>query len=99
MKAVIAKRTREIRPSGMTRGACGIVPAMGAGLRPAGKPAEMPPPPYSDMRRTSIPTPIVSKATLTDAQAADLLAGKYYFNLHTSTHPKRELRGQVERVK
>jgi hypothetical protein len=44
-------------------------------------------------------SPITSKATLTDAQAADLLAGKYYFNLHTQANPKGELRGQVEKAK
>ncbi|TKT72423.1 CHRD domain-containing protein [Afipia massiliensis] len=34
-------------------------------------------------------------ATLTDAQAADLLAGKYYINIHTAAHPGGEIRGQV----
>lgn len=34
-------------------------------------------------------------ATLTDAQAADFLAGKYYVNIHTATHPAGEIRGQV----
>ncbi|MET0657012.1 MAG: CHRD domain-containing protein [Steroidobacteraceae bacterium] len=44
-------------------------------------------------------SPITSKATLTDAQAADLLAGKYYLNFHTQANPKGELRGQVEKAK
>ena len=35
------------------------------------------------------------KATLTDAQAADLLAGKYYVNVHTAANPGGEIRGQV----
>jgi len=45
MKVMIANRTREIRPSGMTRGACGIVLIMGVGLRPVGKSTESPPDP------------------------------------------------------
>ncbi len=34
-------------------------------------------------------------ATLTDAQAADLAAGKYYINVHTAANPGGEIRGQV----
>jgi hypothetical protein len=34
-------------------------------------------------------------ATLTDAQIADLTAGKWYFNIHTAAHPGGEVRGQV----
>ncbi|MDI1262799.1 MAG: CHRD domain-containing protein [bacterium] len=45
------------------------------------------------LNATSIP--IVGAATLTDAQAADLLAGKYYINIHTATYPGGEIRGQV----
>jgi hypothetical protein len=36
-------------------------------------------------------------ATLTDAQAADLVAGRYYVNIHTAAHPDGEIRGQVEK--
>ena len=39
--------------------------------------------------------PIEGSVTLTEAQAADLLAGKYYFNVHTDTNKGGELRGQV----
>lgn len=40
-------------------------------------------------------SPIDGDATLTDEQAADLLAGKWYFNLHTAANPSGEVRGQV----
>jgi hypothetical protein len=36
-------------------------------------------------------------ARLTDAQAADLLAGHYYAEVHTAVHPGGEIRGQVIR--
>lgn len=35
------------------------------------------------------------EATLTDAQAADLRAGKWYFNIHTAANKPGEIRGQV----
>ena len=37
-------------------------------------------------------------ATLTDAQATDLMAGKYYINVHTAAHPDGEIRGQVQKA-
>ncbi len=40
-------------------------------------------------------SPAEGSATLTDAQAADLLAGKYYINIHTQANPGGEIRGQV----
>ena len=40
-------------------------------------------------------SPVEGSATLTDAQAADLMAGKYYVNIHTSANPGGEIRGQV----
>ena len=40
-------------------------------------------------------SPIEGKATLTAAQMADLLAGRWYVNLHTAAHPTGEVRGQV----
>jgi hypothetical protein len=40
-------------------------------------------------------SPAEGSATLTDAQAHDLLAGKYYVNVHTAANPGGEIRGQV----
>jgi CHRD domain len=40
-------------------------------------------------------SPVSGSATLTDAQAADLVAGKYYINIHTAANPGGEIRGQV----
>ena len=40
-------------------------------------------------------SPVEGSATLTDAQAADLTAGKYYVNIHTAANPGGEIRGQV----
>jgi CHRD domain-containing protein len=40
--------------------------------------------------------PLQGSATLTDAQAADLMAGKWYVNIHTANNPNGELRGQLQ---
>ena len=40
-------------------------------------------------------SPVEGSATLTAAQAADLVAGKYYVNIHTAANPGGEIRGQV----
>lgn len=44
---------------------------------------------------TVTPSPIKGAATLTDAQIADLNAGKWYFNVHTAANPGGEIRGTV----
>ena len=40
-------------------------------------------------------SPFEGSAILTDAQAADLLAGRLYVNIHTAAHKAGEIRGQV----
>ncbi|MCP3384522.1 CHRD domain-containing protein [Bradyrhizobium sp. CCGUVB4N] len=40
-------------------------------------------------------SPAEGSATLTDAQASDLQAGKLYVNIHTAANPGGEIRGQV----
>lgn len=47
---------------------------------------------------TAASSPFTGEATLDDAKAADLAAGKLYFNLHTAANPKGEIRGQLERA-
>ena len=39
--------------------------------------------------------PMTGTATLTDAQITDLLAGKYYVNVHTEQNKGGEIRGQL----
>lgn len=45
---------------------------------------------------TAAASPFTGEATLDAAKAADLEAGKMYFNIHTAANPKGEIRGQVE---
>jgi hypothetical protein len=40
---------------------------------------------------------IQGEAVLTQAQADDLAAGRWYFNIHTAANPNGEIRGQMRR--
>ena len=42
-------------------------------------------------------SPMEGSATLTDQQAADLMAGRWYVNVHTEANKAGELRGQMTR--
>ena len=44
-------------------------------------------------------SPMDGSATLTAAQEADLLAGKWYINVHTDANKNGEIRGQVVKAK
>jgi len=41
------------------------------------------------------PAPVGQNATLSEEQANELMAGQYYFNIHTEKNPTGEIRGQV----
>ena len=43
-------------------------------------------------------SPIKGTATLTDAQMSDLMAGRWYANVHTGANPAGEIRGQLTRA-
>lgn len=40
-------------------------------------------------------SPLSGSGTLTAAQAADLMSGQCYINIHTAAHPGGEIRGQL----
>ncbi len=55
--------------------------------------------PQVAVKMSPIASPIDGTATLTPEQAKDLLAGKWYFNIHTAANPGGEIRGQVMKGK
>jgi hypothetical protein len=71
-------------------------PALAAhfhGPAPAGKPAAIEVP-----LKAPLNSPMKGSATLTDAQAKDLMDGMMYFNIHTAEHKPGEIRGQMEKA-
>ena len=48
-----------------------------------------------DTKAQPLTSPFEGSATLTDAQAAELLGGMYYVNIHTNAYPRGEIRGQL----
>jgi len=44
-------------------------------------------------------SPLRGSANLTDRQASDLTAGRWYFEIETAANPKGEIRGQVQQAK
>lgn len=45
----------------------------------------------------STASPITGSQVVTEMQAADILAGKWYVNIHTERNPSGEIRGQLLR--
>jgi hypothetical protein len=69
-------------------------PAIAAhGPAPAGKPA-----PIEVPLQAPLDSPMKGSATLTDAQAKDLMDGMMYFNIHTAANKPGEIRGQMEKA-
>lgn len=45
--------------------------------------------------KSELASPIKGSATLNEKQVTDLMAGQWYFNIHTQQNPSGEIRGQV----
>ena len=43
----------------------------------------------------SVASPFEGEAVLTDAQVIDVIAGRWYVNIHTARHPPGEIRAQL----
>lgn len=55
--------------------------------------------PQVPIKMSPMASPIDGTATLTPEQAKELLAGKWYLNIHTAANPDGEIRGQVLKTK
>jgi hypothetical protein len=62
------------------------------GPAPVGKAA-----PIEVPLKAPLDSPMKGSATLTDAQAKDLMDGLMYFNIHTAANKPGEIRGQMEK--
>ncbi|SAL13221.1 CHRD domain-containing protein [Caballeronia humi] len=51
--------------------------------------------PQIPVDKGALASPMKGQATLTDQQITDLMAGQWYFNIHTAENPSGEIRGQV----
>ena len=49
----------------------------------------------SETKAQPLTNPFEGSATLTDTQAAELMGGMYYVNIHTNAYPRGEIRGQL----
>ena len=56
-------------------------------------------PPTLPIPADKLASPITGSATLTDQQANDLMAGLWYFNVHTAENKPGEIRGQLAKSK
>ncbi len=56
-------------------------------------------PPVVMIAPPAMASPLTGSANLTDAQIADLNAGKWYVNVHTAANKGGEIRGQVMPMK
>jgi len=63
------------------------------GPAPVGKAA-----PIEVPLKAPLDSPMTGSATLTDAQAKDLMDGLMYFNIHTAANKPGEIRGQMEKA-
>ena len=45
--------------------------------------------------KKALASPMTGQATLSEQQVIDLMAGQWYFNIHTQENPTGEIRGQV----
>jgi len=92
--ATLDDATKELTYSGTFSGLTG--PAMAAhfhGPAEAGKNAGVQI--WISEKGKPIDSPFKGSVKLTDAQAADLVAGQWYVNIHTKANPGGELRGQL----